>query len=78
MQNRLKKKQRGKNMEIKNSKFYVLKGKKNHVFLTEDEAISQIKKDKDTTSKLISVDVIGETWHLGTVQWDEIAKHLME
>jgi hypothetical protein len=64
-------------MKIENDEFYVLKGKTNHIFVKEEEAIEQIKKDKDTDVKLICVNVSEDEWNVATVGWNEIAKHLL-
>ena len=64
-------------MELKGTTFYVLKGKKNHIFLSKEEAIEQIKKDKNTDGRLIQADVEPEAWQLESVGWDEIAKYLL-
>lgn len=72
------KKEKGeKIMELKTKEFYVLKGKKNHIFPDEASAIEQIKKDKDTDCELVRVDLSDEKWQLQTVGWDQIAKQLM-
>ena len=64
-------------MELKAQEFYILKGNKNYLYSDVDEAISQIKKDKDTECKLIKVDISEDEWKLNTVGWDEIAKQLL-
>jgi len=64
-------------MELKETEFYVLKGKKNYVYADEKEAIEQIKKNKDTQSSLVRVDISDDHWKLKPVGWDEIAKYLL-
>lgn len=64
-------------MELKSQEFYILKGNKNYLYSDVNEAINQIKKDKDTECKLIKVDISEDEWKLNTVGWDEIAKQLL-
>ena len=64
-------------MELKSQEFYILKGNKNYLYSDVNEAINQIKKDKDTECKLIKVDISEDEWKLNTVGWDKIAKQLL-
>lgn len=68
----------GEKMEIKDNVFYVLKGEKNHIYTNMEEAVNQIKKNKNTNSTLMKVDISSDKWELSSVGWDKIAQYLLE
>jgi len=71
-------------MKLEGNVFYLLDvGKDKWVFLTEDEAIDQMKKlvkSGNTTNdiKILSVDCSKDQWEIKQVSWMKIAMKLME
>jgi len=71
-------------MKLEGNVFYLLDvGKDKWVFLTEDEAIEQMKKlvkSGNTTNdiKILSVDCSKDQWEIKQVSWMKIAMKLME